>query len=69
MPVKGKPLTRAGGALGGIARLTPHAHAIEGYYSLMAENATLIQILPEIGILLGMGIVLFAIATWRFKFD
>jgi ABC-2 type transport system permease protein len=69
LPMTGKPLTRAGGALGGIANLTPHAHAIEGYYSLMAENATLIQILPEIGILLGMGAVLFAIATWRFKFD
>ena len=69
MPVTGKPLTRAGGALGGIARLTPHAHAIEGCYSLMAENATLVQIFSEIAILLAMGIVLFAIATWRFKFE
>ena len=69
MPMTGKPLTRAGGALGTIAKLTPHAHAIEGYYSLMAEDATLIQILPEIGILLGMGVFLFAIATWGFKFE
>jgi len=69
IPMTGQPLTRAGGALGGIANLTPHAHAIEGYYSLMAESATLVQILPEIGVLLGMGVVLFAIATWRFKFD
>jgi ABC-2 type transport system permease protein len=69
LPMTGKPLTRAGGPLGTIANLTPHAHAIEGYYSLMAENATLVQILPEIGILLGMGVVLFVIATWRFKFE
>jgi hypothetical protein len=52
-----------------LGRLTPHARAIGGYYSLMAENATLFEILPEIGILLGMGIVFFGIATWRFKFD
>jgi ABC-2 type transport system permease protein len=69
LPMTGKPITRAGGALGVIANLTPHAHAIEGYYSLMAENATVFQVLPQIGILLGMGIVFFAIATWRFKFD
>jgi len=69
LPMTGKPLTRAGGPLGGIANLTPHAHAIEGYYSLMAESATLVDILPEIGILLGMGVILFATATWRFKFD
>jgi hypothetical protein len=37
--------------------------------SEMGENATLFQILPQAGILLGMGIVLFGIATWRFKFD
>jgi ABC-2 type transport system permease protein len=69
LPMTGKPLTRAGGALGGIARLTPHAHAIEGYYSLMAENATPLQILPEIGILLGIGALFFAVATWRFSSD
>lgn len=34
--------------------LTPPVHAIEGYYGLMAENATLVQILPEVGILLGI---------------
>jgi ABC-2 type transport system permease protein len=49
--------------------LTPHAYAVEGYYSLMAENATLGQILPEIGILLAMSVVFFLIAVRRFKFE
>jgi hypothetical protein len=35
----------------------------------MAENATLCQILPEIGVLLNVGVVLFVIATWRFRFE
>lgn len=63
------PITRMEGFISVLGQLTPHAHAVEGYYSLMAENATLVQILPEIGILLGMGIVFFGIATWRFRFD
>jgi ABC-2 type transport system permease protein len=69
LPMSLTPITRQGGAIGAITKFTPHAHAVEGYYSLMAENATLVQILPEVGILLGMGIVLFGIATWRFKFE
>jgi hypothetical protein len=49
--------------------LTPHAHAVEGYYRLMVENATFIQVLPQIGILLAFGIVFFLIAVWRFRYE
>lgn len=63
------PLTRSEGFLGVLSKLTPHAHAVEGYYRLMAENATFVQVLPEIGILLVIGIAFFVIATWRFKFE
>ncbi len=63
------PTYRAGGLMGTIASFTPQNHAVEGFYRLMAENASLIQILPQIGILLGMGILFFGIALWRFKFD
>ena len=62
------PLTRAGGLIGVLSKLTPHAHAVEGFYSLMAERAALVQVLPQAGILLGMGVVYAAIAAWRFKF-
>ena len=66
--VTGTPLPRSGGIMGTLTKLTPHGHAIEGYYSVMAENATFGQVLPEVGVLFGMGIVLFAIALWRFEF-
>lgn len=69
IPLSGTPISRAGGFIGVLSRLTPHAHAVEGYYSLMAENATFVQVLPEIGILLAMGVVFSLIAVWRFKFE
>jgi ABC-2 type transport system permease protein len=64
-----QPLYRTGGFISILSGLTPHAHAVEGYYMLMAENASFVQILPHLGILLGMGIVFFLVGVWRFKFD
>jgi ABC-2 type transport system permease protein len=63
------PIFRSAGFIGTLAKFTPHAHALEGYYSVMAENATLTQILPQLGFLLLMGMVFFLLAVWRFKFD
>ena len=63
------PFYRSGGFIGIISSLTPQNHAVEGFYRLMAENASLVQVLPQIGILLGMGILFFAVALWRFRFD
>ncbi len=69
LPTAKEPLSRAGGIIGVISQLTPHAYAVEGYYRVMAENQTLIQILPQIGMLLAFGIVFFLIAVWRFRYD
>lgn len=69
LPTGKEPLSRAGGFIGVISKLTPHAHAVEGYYRVMAESGTFSQILPEIGILLVFGIVFFFIAIWRFRFE
>jgi ABC-2 type transport system permease protein len=63
------PATRSGGFLGVISNLTPHGHALDAYYRILAENGTLVDILPRMGILLGMGIVFFLIAVWRFRFE
>jgi hypothetical protein len=52
-----------------LSRFIPHANAIEAYYRLVAENASLMDILPEIGILVGMILVFLLIAARRFKFD
>jgi ABC-2 type transport system permease protein len=63
------PLSRSGGFMGTISSFIPHSYAVEGYYRLMAENGSFVQVLPQIGILLGMGVLFFVIALWRFKFE
>jgi len=67
--VTSTPLWRTSGLMGAIANLTPHAHALEGFYSLMAEEASVVQILPQVGILLLMAAVFFIIAVRRLKFE
>jgi ABC-2 type transport system permease protein len=57
------------GILGTLARLTPHAHALEGYLRLLAEGAGIVDILPQVGILLGMSLLFYLLALWRFRFD
>ena len=63
------PLTRTQGLMGTIARLTPHGHAVDAFYSLTGEHATLVEILPQLGILFLMGTVFFLIAIRRFRWD
>ena len=63
------PFHRAGGIVGTLAQLTPQNHGVEGFYQLMAENATFAQVFPQVGILLGMGILFFGVALWRFRFN
>jgi ABC-2 type transport system permease protein len=69
IPVAPLLLTRAEGFISILTRFTPHSHAIEAYYRIMAENAGLVDILPEIGFLVGMGVIYFFIAVRRFKFE
>ena len=59
---------QAEGFMGLLSRLTPHGHAVKGFYSLMAEDATFMQVLPQAAILVGMSVIFFLIARWRFKF-
>lgn len=61
-------MTRMEGPMSIISRFVPHANAIEAYFSLIAENATLVDILPELGILLGMIAIFLFIAVRRLKF-
>ncbi len=63
------PLARSGGPLAFVANLTPHSHAIEAYYRVMAEKGNLVDILPQLGILLGMAVLFGAIASRRFRFE
>ena len=63
------PLTRSGGPMAIIAQLTPHSHAIEAFYRLMAEQASLLDVLPQLAVLLGMALLFGAIAVRRFRFE
>jgi ABC-2 type transport system permease protein len=69
IPIAPLLMTRMEGPMGIISRFVPHANAIEAYYKLIYENATLLDILPEISILLGMIILFLGIAVRRFKFQ
>lgn len=50
-----------------LARLTPHLWAIEGFAGLVPAGTTLVDVLPEVGVLLAYGTIAFAIAIWRFR--
>lgn len=57
------------GILGNLARLTPHGHALEGFFRLLAENAGVVEVLPQAGILAGFALLFYVLAIWRFKFE
>lgn len=63
------PLYNAEGFIGFLSRLTPHAHALQAYRRIMVESATLVQVLPSLGILAIFAAVFFALAVWRFRFE
>ena len=48
---------------------TPHAHALMGYLKLMTEGAGVVEVLPNIGVLVAMAVVFFGIAQWRFRYE
>jgi ABC-2 type transport system permease protein len=52
-----------------LSKLTPNAHALAGYMGLLADDWTLLQVLPQVAILFGFAAVFFGIAVWRFRFD
>ena len=52
-----------------LSQFTPHAHAIEGYLKLMSQGAGVVEILPQVGLLAGVGVLFFLVAVGRFKFE
>jgi ABC-2 type transport system permease protein len=68
IPIAPLLMTRMEGPMAVISRIVPHANAIEAFYQLVAENASLADILPEIGILLGMMLVFLLLAVRRLRF-
>lgn len=52
-----------------VSQFTPHAHAIEGYLKLTSQGAGAVEVLPQVGLLAGVGLLFFLIAMWRFRFE
>ncbi len=52
-----------------LSRFVPQGQALWGYYRLINQNAGIVEILPNMGILLLMAAVFFGIASWRLKWD
>ncbi len=50
-----------------LARVTPHAWAIDAFRSMLLKNASLAQILPDLAVLAGFGVVLSGVAVIRFR--
>lgn len=69
IPIAQLQMARIEGPMGTLSRVVPHTNAIEAYYKLIAENGSLVDILPEIGILVGMILIFLLIATRRLRFQ
>jgi ABC-2 type transport system permease protein len=52
--------------MGTISWLTPHRWALDGFRELIA-GGDLVAILPQLGVLLGLAVVVLALATWRLR--
>jgi ABC-2 type transport system permease protein len=50
-----------------IAHVTPHAWAVEGFTELIRRDAGLIDVLPQVGVLLVFAAALLALATFRLR--
>ena len=52
-----------------ISRLLPLTHLVDAAREVMVEGAGVVQVLPEIALLGGMGLVLLLVAAWLFRWD
>jgi linearmycin/streptolysin S transport system permease protein len=49
------------------SHITPHAWAMDAFREMLLDGAGLLQIVPQLGVLLGFAAVLFAVAVFRFR--
>jgi ABC-2 type transport system permease protein len=61
------PLELYNSTMNNVAHLTPHAWAIDAFTDMGRHGATLVDVLPEVGVLGGMALLLIALASWRLR--
>ena len=52
-----------------VSKFTPHGHALTGFYGLLNNGFGVMDVLPQVGMLVGFTAVFFLIAMWQFKFE
>jgi len=60
---------RGEGFMAKLSYYTPQAQAMMGYHTLVILKGALADVLPYVGYLLGISLIFFLIAIWRFKFE
>ena len=50
-----------------IAHATPHAWALDAFAELVRRDGTLVDILPELGVVVAFAVVILGLAAWRFR--
>jgi ABC-2 type transport system permease protein len=50
-----------------IAHVTPHSWAVEGFTELIRRDAGVVDVLPQIAVLLGFAAALLSVASWRLR--
>ena len=61
------PLELYNSTMNNVAHLTPHAWAIDAFTDMGRHGATLVDVLPEVGVLGAMALLLIALASWRLR--
>ena len=51
----------------GLAQITPHYWAVQGFLTITALRGDLAAVLPNLGVLLAIALVTFTVAVWRFR--
>ena len=60
---------RGEGFMATVSYYTPQAQAMMGYHAVVILQGALVDVLPYVGYLLGISLIFFLIAIWRFKFE
>ncbi len=50
-----------------LSHITPHAWAMDAFRKLSFDNATLVDIVPQLLVIAGFAVVLLGFASWRFR--
>lgn len=52
-----------------LAHIAPHAWGNEAFIMLLKEGGTIVNVLPQVGALLGFAVVTFSLAIWRLRHE